>query len=194
MECIVLDAMGVIFEAADDVTQLLIPFICDNNGETRAEIIEAAYMEASLGQISADEFWRRGKLDSSLEEQYLSRHSLTPGVFEFLQTAAGMKIPVWCLSNDIGRWSSKLRKSLGIESLLAGSVISSDVGIRKPDPGIYEHLLEQCRFRADQLLLIDDREKNVDAAIALGINAVRFRNFGEILGSIHQANTNKDKG
>ena len=35
MKCLVLDAMGVIFSAADDVAELLIPFIAEQRRQPR---------------------------------------------------------------------------------------------------------------------------------------------------------------
>jgi HAD superfamily hydrolase (TIGR01509 family) len=58
--------------------------------------------------------------------------------------------------------------------MLSGSVISGDVGIRKPDTGIYELLLHRSGFEASELVFVDDRRKNVDAAISLGMDAIEF--------------------
>lgn len=172
--CLVLDAMGVIFAAADDVAELLIPFIRSAGGETDAAAIDAAYLEASSGNIDADTFWARVGLDPTVEPDFLATHSLAPGAAEFLALARRHEMPIWCLSNDVGRWSRRLRERLGVEALLAGAVISSDVRIRKPDRGIYEHLLAVTGYRPAELLFVDDRAKNIAAANALGIPAVQF--------------------
>ena len=174
MRCVVLDAMGVLFQAADDVAELLIPFLAEAGGTDDADAIEAAYLEASLGMMDVDEFWQVVGLDPSIEDAYLSRHALVPGAEAFLQHARRKKIPVWCLSNDVGRWSRKLRTRFDIEGLFTGAVISSDVHARKPSREIYECLLVGSGFRPEELLFVDDRRKNVDAAIALGIAAVQF--------------------
>ena len=166
--------MGVIFRAADDVAELLIPFVEHAGGITDSKAIEAAYLDASLGAIDADHFWRTVGLDPTREDEYLSGHSLVHGVEEFLQRAKRVKIPVWCLSNDIGRWSRKLRARFQIENLFSGAIISSDVGARKPDRAIYQCLLDQSGFRPEDLFFVDDRAKNIDAAIALGIPALYF--------------------
>jgi HAD superfamily hydrolase (TIGR01509 family) len=172
LSCVVLDAMGVIFAAADDVAELLIPFVQALGGDSTK--VEAAYHEASLGVIDADEFWVRVGLDASVEGQYLSRHTLIPGAHEFLVRAKEAGIPVWCLSNDVARWSQTLRTTLGIESLLCGAIISSDVRARKPDSLIYERLIERTGYRASDLLFIDDRATNVEAAARLGIRSAIF--------------------
>ncbi len=167
--------MGVIFCAADDVADLLIPFIAESGGETNAQAIQAAYLDASLGNISADDFWFRVRVSPELEDTYLSRHLLTPGVKEFFCAADEKRIPVWCLSNDVGRWSNKLRKNLEIEQSLAGSVISGDIGVRKPDSGIYEKLLELSGYSVEDILFVDDRKTNVNAARRFGIESIVFR-------------------
>lgn len=172
--CLVLDAMGVIFAAADDVAELLIPFIRSAGGEADAAAVGAAYLEASSGRIDADAFWARVGLSPTVERDFLATHSLAAGALEFLALARRHDLPIWCLSNDIGRWSRRLRERLGVEALLAGAVISSDVRVRKPDRGIYERLLAESGYRPAEILFVDDREKNVAAAAALGIPAVHF--------------------
>lgn len=175
MSCLVLDAMGVIFKSADDVAELLIPFISEKTGSSDEEAIQLTYIEASLGKIGPDEFWAQVNMPPESENDYLSRHSLNPCVLELLAFAKENKAPVWCLSNDVGRWSYKLRNNLGIEEYLAGSVISGDVGVRKPDRKIYEILVDHSGYKIDDLLFVDDREKNVSAARDIGIETALYR-------------------
>ena len=183
MSGLVLDAMGVIFRAADDVAELLIPYIGERGGSDDATAIEAAYHEASLGRLGADDFWQRVGLEAQIETDFLARHELNDGIVDLLQQAKSCRVPVWCLSNDVGRWSAHLRKTLGIEPWLAGATISADVGLRKPDPQIYPRMLAASGFGANQILFVDDRAKNVDAARACGIDSLLFeprRGFGQI--------------
>ena len=172
--CLVLDAMGVHFAAADDVAEILIPFSRSAGGESDTHTIESLYLQASLGVIDADAFWGRVGLDAAVEDVYLSKHRLVAGAREFLTSARQAGLPVWCLSNDVGRWSRTLREKLGIERLLTGAVISSDAKVRKPDRGIYEQLLVATGYRPAELLFVDDRARNVAGAAAVGIPAIEF--------------------
>ena len=172
MPCLVLDAMGVIFESADDVGELLIPFIAEKSGTSDEAIIQAAYLDASLGNISPDEFWKQVGVPTSLEDEFLSRHSLNTGVVELLDWSRDNEVPVWCLSNDVGRWSQKLRLRLNIEMYLEGSIISGDVGLRKPDRKIYEVLIQSSGFPVEKILFVDDRQQNALAARELGIESI----------------------
>ncbi len=189
MRCLVLDAMGVIFQAADDVAELLVPFVAER-GDAGRTAVEAAYLDASLGRIDADTFWQRCSIDPATEAEFLGRHALVDGVEQTLALAAARRIPVWCLSNDVGRWSEWLRNHFGLDSHLAGAVISGDVGVRKPDAEIYRILMTRSGFAAEDLLFVDDRDPNVAAARALGIQSIAFdpgSGFATVLAALEGA-------
>jgi HAD superfamily hydrolase (TIGR01509 family) len=177
--------MGVIFRAGDDVAELLIPFVVRHGGCADPNAISAAYVDASLGRIDADAFWRRVGLDPSVEDAYLATHELMPGAHAFIAAARRAELPLWCLSNDVGRWSAKLRTRLALDRAFAGVVVSSDVGSRKPDAAIFRALLARCGHRVEELLFVDDRPANVQAAAALGIPSRVFAADG--FAAVHAA-------
>jgi 2-haloacid dehalogenase len=53
-------------------------------------------------------------------------------------------------------------------------VISGDVGVTKPDPRIFQHLIDRHRLEPSRTLFIDDTQANIDTAEALGFRSVRF--------------------
>ena len=53
-------------------------------------------------------------------------------------------------------------------------VVSGEVGMVKPDPRIFEHLLEQTGFAAEATVYIDDVAANVAVAAELGMTALPF--------------------
>src|SRR5271157_1173749 len=127
MKVLVLDAMGVIYPVGDDVRDLLYPFVLEKRGVSDFAVIENYYKLASLGKISAQEFWKDVGLYPQLENEYLQRFKLTPGLLDFLKKAESRGIEIWCLSNDLAEWSQKLRKRFGLEQYFRGFVISGDV-------------------------------------------------------------------
>ena len=54
-------------------------------------------------------------------------------------------------------------------------VESCRVGMRKPDPRIYEHTLQQLNVRAEEAVFLDDLGQNCKAAAQQGIKAIRVR-------------------
>ena len=59
-----------------------------------------------------------------------------------------------------------------LEGLFELAVISSDIGLRKPDPRIYERTLHRLGLRAQQVVFVDDGAPNVEAAERLGLRCV----------------------
>ena len=181
MKVLVLDAMGVIYSVGDDVRDLLCPFIEEKGGTEDVSKIEKLYHSASLGNVSASEFWEAVGLDPELEDEYLSRHQLTDGLIGFLKTANSRGFQVWCLSNDLSEWSRKLRASFGLDEYFRGFIISGDVGIRKPDQAIFEHLVRRLDISPFEAVFVDDQPKNLDTAAKLGFNTILFAPAGHDL-------------
>ena len=55
-----------------------------------------------------------------------------------------------------------------------GIVISGEVGAAKPDPAVYEALVERYGVVTSESVFIDDQPANVEAARELGFRAIRF--------------------
>ena len=53
-------------------------------------------------------------------------------------------------------------------------VWSYQLGIAKPDPAIYRHTLGKLGTQPEETLFIDDKRPNVEAARALGIQAIEY--------------------
>jgi putative hydrolase of the HAD superfamily len=74
---------------------------------------------------------------------------------------------------------SYLEQSYTFWNLFSARVISCQVGMCKPEPGIYAHLLQHCAIDPAQSVFIDDMQANVDAAAAFGIHPLRFDNAAQ---------------
>jgi 2-haloacid dehalogenase len=57
-----------------------------------------------------------------------------------------------------------------------GRVVSGEEKMRKPTNEFYHLLLSRYQLAADEVLFIDDNERNIKAAEALGIRSIRFHN------------------
>jgi putative hydrolase of the HAD superfamily len=79
------------------------------------------------------------------------------------------------LTNNVREWEPLWRAMVPIDEIFELVVDSAFVGMRKPDPEIYELTLERLGADAAECLFVDDMDLNCDAAIALGMQAVHFR-------------------
>ena len=177
IKLVVLDAMGVIYLAQDDVGELLIPFLRRNGCDISDADIYSLYKDCSLGRFSSIEFWHRLRMQESgesLDNEYIKGHVLSDGLITFLQKMKSNNIPVACLSNDVLEWSVKLRKLHHLEEYISFWVISGAAGVRKPDAGIYQILVRNTGYNSRNCLFIDDHIENLDAAGRLGFNTLLF--------------------
>jgi HAD superfamily hydrolase (TIGR01509 family) len=174
MKTLVLDAMGVIYSVGDDVGELLCPFIAENGGVSDVQYIRDAYHSASLGKMSAEEFWRAVSIAPALEDEYLARHHLTDGALRALEGLHRQGRSIWCLSNDLSEWSRRLRERFELDRFILGFLISGDVGARKPARAIFDRLLHETGASPDDIVFVDDNVVNLDAAAQLGIRTILF--------------------
>ena len=79
------------------------------------------------------------------------------------------------LTNNVREWEPLWRAMVPIDEIFELVVDSAFVGMRKPDPEIYELTLERLGAGAAECLFVDDMDLNCDAAVALGMQAVHFR-------------------
>lgn len=63
-------------------------------------------------------------------------------------------------------------------------VFSGDVGVAKPDPEIFEHLVARLGVPAEECLFFDDKLSNVEGARAAGLRAHQWRGTGSARGAL----------
>ena len=78
------------------------------------------------------------------------------------------------LTNNVREFGSAWRATFPVDELFPIVVDSSDVGMRKPDPAIYEHTSALLTVEPDAAVFLDDNVENVIAAAAVGLETVRF--------------------
>jgi epoxide hydrolase-like predicted phosphatase len=89
-------------------------------------------------------------------------------MYEALRNARAAGIRTCLLSNSWGNTYPRER----FDELFDAVVISSEVGLRKPDPAIFRRALELIELPPAECAFIDDIEHNVRAAEELGITGV----------------------
>ena len=98
-----------------------------------------------------------------------------PGSVDLLRDLHAAGIPMWGLTN----WSHELWPHAParfgfLDELLESVVVSGTEGVAKPDPGIYELVVERSGIPAEELVFVDDKQANVDGAVAVGLDGVLF--------------------
>lgn len=92
---------------------------------------------------------------------------------------------IYYLTNMSNAFFETLNEHHSFISLCQGGLVSGKELILKPEPEIFELLLERYNLQADESLFIDDKEENIKSACKLGFQTVHFAQSDECFKTIH---------
>jgi epoxide hydrolase-like predicted phosphatase len=154
------------------------------------ELIDQAYGGEQESVVNALE---RGELDGAAFERDLAARLLTvdgvspeaegllermfagfewvEAMYDMLRDVKSNGVKTCLLSNS---WSNVYPRD-GWDELFDAVVISGEVGMRKPEPRIFEHALGRVGLPGEACVFIDDIEVNILAARGLGMAGIHHR-------------------
>jgi putative hydrolase of the HAD superfamily len=92
------------------------------------------------------------------------------------------------LTNNVREWEPLWRSMLPVDEIFELIVDSAFVGMRKPEPEIYELTLERLGdVPAGECVFVDDTDVNCAAARELGMTAVHFESNEQAIPAIEAA-------
>lgn len=94
--------------------------------------------------------------------------------------------PLYALSNWSAEKFEYARAHFEFLNWFDTIVVSAHVKLVKPDPRIFELLLERTGRQANECVFIDDNETNVQTARALGFHALRFESAPQLANDLRR--------
>jgi len=71
-------------------------------------------------------------------------------------------------------------KKFGLSKLFSRIYCSAHLGMAKPDKKIFKHVLKELKQSPEETVFIDDKERNIEVAQQLKMNAILFRNIKQL--------------
>jgi epoxide hydrolase-like predicted phosphatase len=149
------------------------------------------------GEISEQEFARRlseqlhdGFDLARLRELYFERIDPNGPMIEFISEQRRRGLRTALLTNNVREWEPLWRAKLPeLDEIFEIVVDSAFVGMRKPEPGIYELTVERLGdgLRAEDCVFVDDIELNCQAARGLGMTAVWYQSSEQAIAELGSA-------
>ncbi len=137
-------------------------------------------IKAELGKISTDEFCQQFMKKLGHESQWPKLRKIMPAAFIPRQETLALikelqgKYRLALVTNlEVGQLE-EMDKIWKLKQLFETIIVSSNLGIRKPDVRIFEFLLKQLVLAPQECLYIDDIEANIKAAQRLGFQTIHF--------------------
>jgi len=154
--------------------------------------------ELEMGRLTEQEFL--AKLSPDVERvlgRPVQMHDFGPAYFSGLKPNAEMidlmaelrdrGLRMAMLTNNVREWEPLWRAMLPVDEIFELVVDSGFVGMRKPDPAIYELTLRRLALEAGACLFVDDVQVNCDTARELGLIAVQFNSSAQARAEIEAA-------
>lgn len=143
---------------------------------------DAWNLEMDAGRSFADGIATHSQLypqHRALFEAFFERWPETTGEpfaesVDMLQTLQKKGIRTFALTNFSAETYPLAVARFPFLSDFDGAVVSGDEGVIKPDPAIYELLLQRYSITPAQAVFIDDKLENVEAARRLGLHGIHF--------------------
>jgi putative hydrolase of the HAD superfamily len=155
--------------------------------------------ELETGKISEDQFLvlLRENLAPELghepqvhrfREIYFNALDPNAPMIELMRALKGRGYRMALLTNNVREWEPYWRAMLPVDEIFETIVDSGFVGMRKPDPAIYELTIQRLGgVTAEECLFVDDVEVNCEAARKLRMSVVHFRDNAQAIGEIETA-------
>ncbi len=148
----------------------------------RGELSEHAFLSELDQRLSS----LLGRPSRMLEfpDHYWEGLSVNQPVLDELALLKGRGYRLALLTNNVREWEPRWRAMFPVDELFEVVVDSAFVGMRKPEPQIYELTWERMGVAAGACLLVDDFDNNCAAAREAGMLAVRFDSTDQALADL----------
>lgn len=90
----------------------------------------------------------------------------------------------YCLTNMTQETYIYLNNKYNFWKKFDDVFISAELNLRKPDPEIFEYVLERHNLKANETIFIDDDPENTATARTLGITSIDFTTVTELVNQI----------
>ena len=139
----------------------------------RGELTERKFLD-DLAWGLEDELGHRPTLHRFREIYFEALHANEP-MLDLMRTLRERGHRMAILTNNVREWEELWRAKLPIDEIFELVVDSAWVGMRKPEPEIYQLTCERLgKVDPADCLFVDDNQLNVEAARKLGMCAVLF--------------------
>lgn len=180
IKAILFDLHGVLFTNS---TKTFIDKLSKQTGISNKRIVEVfdegIGVDYREGRASRDEFWQHVrenlKLENidQLEQDWLNEYQLIEGTKEIILELM-KKYRILYLSDNFEKKINWLHSQHQFLDWFEGGLSSHEVGVRKPDPKMYEKAIEKFNLKPREILFVDDKEINLPPAKKLGMETVLF--------------------
>jgi putative hydrolase of the HAD superfamily len=119
--------------------------------------------------------WRVTVSPQELVQAWLEHeHHLDQKLLGQIQTIRQSGTPCYLATNQERNRAKYMKHQMGLEAMLDGVFVSSELGTRKPEAAFYQKVQNALKLKPNEILFWDDSQENVKAALECGWQARVF--------------------
>jgi putative hydrolase of the HAD superfamily len=142
-----------------------------------ASTIGASDMKQDLVPYLKAWGWK-GTVDEFVDYWFKAEHVIDEPLIEYVETLSASGIGCYLATNQEKYRIAYILEKMEFEHIFDGQFVSSEMGVKKPDPKYFEQVIEKLQpHDPSEILFWDDRIENVEAARAAGLQAEVYSSF-----------------
>lgn len=139
--------------------------------------------------LSRKDFWKKITEELDVPEKYdnvikfieeLPQHELNEQVLNLVDILKASGYKVGLLSNNDIAAANRFQET-GLSKHFDAVVVSAEIGYSKPHPKAFEIFIERLGVTASELIYIDDTEKSLVNAKAIGFQPILFTDYESLV-------------
>lgn len=192
-KAVIFDLNGVIVKTD---RQIIIDFIAKSLKISLDDALEALNVLKKQNIYEEEEennFWEhfaKGKgreLPPGWMKQYrlvrISALKEIPGIVAVVKHLQKQGYKTALLTNT-KKYKARLKEKSGVFELFQPIIFAYQVGVQKPDPKIYYAMLDQLKMSPEEVLFIDNKAVNIEAAKQIKIDAIKFISTEQLIDAL----------
>ena len=139
-----------------------------------------ADLRQELKKVILDWGWK-GSTDELLEYWFRGESNMNKDLARYMGELRTFGISIFLATNQEKHRTEFLKNEMGFNDIFDGIFSSCDLGIRKPNPEFFRvvarSISNEFGIGANETVLWDDSQENVDSAIKSGMKAFLYRDY-----------------
>ena len=189
IQAVIFDFGGVLVRTEDRAPR---QELADSLGMTYDEVSELIFesesaQRATVGEITTQEHWETLRFELGLPAEEFQRvpkeffggDVLDEALIDYIRSLRP-RYRTALLSNAWDDLRGVVINEWQIADAFDELIISAEVGVAKPDGGIYELTLERLNAAPSEAVFVDDFLRNIRGAQAVGIHAIHFQDTEQV--------------
>lgn len=154
----------------------------------KASVENPLWKEFDRGELAGEELMQAfinadPEIEDELHKAYDNIHGMVTirdYAIPWVQELKAKGYKVWYLSNFSEKTEIECADSIAFIPYMDGGILSWKDKLIKPDPKIYQLMLERFKLTADECVFIDDLPENVQGAVNEGIHGIVFESREQV--------------